>query len=214
MNTLLPALIGAISGAIVASIGWFVTHTLAVKREELARRDNTSREYIESQIKELYGPLLGLIQHSRIVFEVAAKLLPASGDGRIEFSRFSERDGEVWHFFIERYFLPLNEEIRRLIRSRMYLLKDGVLPKSFEDFFVHEAQFEVLHRLWKEKAVDSSHISGHGWPSEFEPQVQTTLDHLGEQHQTFLRRLGAIEERGRSAANHALQGTRTKAARP
>jgi hypothetical protein len=164
MSALLPALIGAISGAIVAGIGWFVTHTLAIKREELARRDNTAREHLESQIKELYGPLLGLIQHSRIVFEVAAKVLPASGDGQIEFSRFSERDGEVWRFFIESYFLPVNEEIRQLIRSRMYLLKDGVLPKSFEDFFVHEAQFEVLHRLWKEKAVDSSHISGHGWP--------------------------------------------------
>ena len=75
----------------------------------------------------------------------------------------------------------MNKEIRQLIRSRMYLLKDGVLPKSFEDFFVHEAQFEVLHRLWKEKAVDSSHISGHGWPSEFELQVQTSLDHLREQ---------------------------------
>jgi hypothetical protein len=193
MSALFPALIGAISGAIVAGIGWFVTHTLAIKREELSRRDNTAREHLESQIKELYGPLLGLIQHSRIVFEVAAKVLPASGDGQIEFSRFSERDGEVWRFFIESYFLPVNEEIRRLIRSRMYLLKDGVLPKSFEDFFIHEAQFEVLHRLWKEKAVDSSHISGHGWPSEFEPQVQTTLDHLREQHQMFLRRLaGAI----------------------
>jgi hypothetical protein len=214
MSTLLPALIGAISGAIVASIGWFVTHTLAVKREELARRDNTAREHLESQIKDLYGPLLGLIQHSRIVFEVATKILPASGDGRIEFSRFSEHHGEVWRFFIENYFLPRNEEIRRLIRSRMFLLKDGVLPKSFEDFFVHEAQFEVLHRLWKEKGVASPHISGHGWPSEFEPQVQTTLDHLREQHQMFLRRLGALEDRSGSAANHALQGTRQKAARP
>jgi hypothetical protein len=213
MNTLLPALIGAISGMIVASIGWFVKHTLTVKREEFARRNNTAREHLESQIKDLYGPLLGLIQHSRVVFKIAASILPASGDGQIEFSRFSERDGEVWRFFVESYFLPVNEEIRRLIRSRMYLLKDGVLPKTFEDFFVHEAQFEVLHRLWKEKAIDSSHLSGHGWPSEFELQVQTTLDHLREQHQMFLQFLGTIEENSGSAANYAPQRTAQKARR-
>ena len=208
MSTLLPALIGALSGAIVAGIGWFVTHTLAIKRDELARRDNTAREFLESQIKELYGPLLGLIQHSRIVFEVAAKILPTTGDGQIEFSRFMEHDGQVWRFFVERYFLPVNEEIRRLIRSRMYLLKEGMLPNSFEDFFVHEAQFEVLHRLWKEQAVDSSHISGHGWPPEFERQVETTLDHLREQHQLFLRRVGAIHGGSRAEAGHAPHGTR------
>ena len=104
MSALLPVLIGAISGAIVTGIGWFVTHTLAVKREELARRDNTAREHLESQIKELYGPLLGLIQHSPDSLRSCSQILPASGDGHIEFSRFSERDGEVWHFFIESYF--------------------------------------------------------------------------------------------------------------
>lgn len=209
MSTLLPALIGAISGAIVAGIGWFVTHTLTIKREELARRDNAAREHLESQIKELYGPLLGLIQHSRIIFEVASKVLPTSNDGQIESSRFSERDEEVWRFFIESYFLPVNEEIRRLIRSRMYLLQDGALPKSIEDFFIHEAQFEVLHRLWKEKAVDSSHISGLGWPSKLEPQVQATLDHLRKQHQKFLWRLGAVEVHSQSAASRS-SGTRLR----
>jgi hypothetical protein len=74
MSALLPALIGAISGALVAGIGWFVTHTLAIKREELARRDNTARSTLKAKSRN----------------------------------------------------------------------------SGLQDFFVHEAQFEVLHRLGRE----------------------------------------------------------------
>jgi hypothetical protein len=198
MIALIPALIGAVSGAIVAGVGWLVTHVLASKREELARRNSAAREHLARQIQELYGPLLGLIQHSRMVFEVAAKVLPTRPDGPLDRSRFSEREHEVYRFFIERYFLPSNAEIRRLIRSKMHLLGGGLLPGSFQEFFIHEAQFETLHRLWKEKGVDFSQITGPGWPPEFERQVQRTLDQLRERHQTFLQRLGAVEHTGDS----------------
>jgi hypothetical protein len=189
-SALLPAVIGAMSGAVVAAIGWFVAHVLSSRREIFARRDSAARDHLEKQIEELYGPLLGLIQHSKMAFAVAARKLPTNA-GQIEFSRFSELDGEIWRFFIENYFLPVNRDIRHLIRSKMHLLEAGVLPNSFYDFFMHEVQFEALHRLWKEKGVDSSGISGPGWPMSFESDVQAVLDQLRLRHQSFLRRIGA-----------------------
>jgi hypothetical protein len=189
-KTLIPALIGAVSGAIVAIIGWFVSNALTLKRETAARRDIAARVYLESQIEQLYGPLLGLIQHSRMAFGVASQKLPTVA-GRIDFSRFSASDGEIWTFFIETYFLPVDSEIRQLIRSKMHLLESGILPDSFGDFFKHEVQFEALHRLWKEKGVDSSEIHGPGWPNDLERDVQTVLDRLRSRHQVFLQRLGA-----------------------
>ena len=192
-KTLLPVIIGAISGAFVAAIGWFVVHGLSSRREIAARRDNAARNYLEKQIEELYGPLLGLIKHSRMAFAVATRKLPNTENGQIDFGRFSERDSEIWHFFVENYFLPVNAEIRRLLRSKMHLLESGVLPRSFEDFFLHEVQFEALHTLWKAYGVDSSNISGPGWPTDFEADVRNVLEQLRTRHQVFLHRTGATQ---------------------
>ena len=190
-KTLFPALIGALAGAIVSSLGWFVVHALSLRREVVARRDNAAREHVERQIEQLYGPLLGLIQHSRMAFAVAQKTLPINDGGQIDFSKFSDRHGEVWRYFVEDYFVPVNGKIRELIRSKMHLLEAGVLPKSFGEFLVHEVQLEALHRLWKEHGVDSSGIiSGPGWPADFERETQAVLDELRVRHQHFLRHLG------------------------
>lgn len=190
-SSLYPALIGAVSGTIVAAIGWFVVHGLSLRRELAARRDTAARDHLEKQIEELYGPLLGLIQHSRMAFALAARRLPTNNDQQIDFARFKDSDGEIWDFFVEEYFFPVNGQIRQLIRSKMHLLESGILPKTFEAFFSHEVQLEALHRLWKEKRVRSPNIVGPGWPMAFESDVQTVLDKLRERHQLFLRRLGA-----------------------
>jgi hypothetical protein len=194
-KSLLPAVIGAAAGALVAALGWLVVHALSSRRELIARRDLAARDHLEKQIEQLYGPLLGLIQHSRLAFEVAARILPKRPDGQIEFPRFSPRDSEVWHFLVEEYFLPVNAKIRDLMRSKMHLFDEGFLPKSFDAFFAHEVQFEALHRLWKEKGIDSPGVVSLGWPAGFEAEVQAILDSLRLQHQAFLRRLGASGER-------------------
>jgi hypothetical protein len=188
-KSLLPAMIGALIGSLAAAVGWFAVHALSSRREVAARRDNATRDHLERQIEQLYGPLLGLIQHSRMVFAVALDKLP-NKNGRIDFSSFSDRDAEIWRYFVERYFIPGNTQIRELIRSKMHLLEGGNLPESFASFFEHEVQLEALHKLWKEKGVDSSDIHGPGWPVDFESQTQVVLDQLRTRHQLFLRRLG------------------------
>ena len=195
---LLNTLLG--TGALIGVGGWFVSHRLTSRREETARRDNAARSHLEVQIEQLYGPLLGLIQHSRIVFEVATRRLPTSASGQIDFARFSTNDGEVWRFFIESYFLPINARIRDLVRAKMHLLDEGILPRSFEAFFLHEVQFEALHRLWKDKGLDSSSIQGDGWPPSFEQDVAATLGNLRSRHQAFLRRLGATRDPSAAAS--------------
>ncbi len=179
------------TGALVGVAGWFITHRLALSREEKARRNNAARSHLEAQIEQLYGPLLGLIQHSRAVFEVAKQKLPTTKDGAIAHHQFSQGDGEVWHFFIETYFHPINGKIRELIESKMHLLDEGVLPSSFRAFFGHEVQLEVLHRLWTDKGVDSTSIKGEGWPKAFDEDVARALSKLRARHQQFLKDLGA-----------------------
>jgi hypothetical protein len=199
-KSLLPAIIGALATAIVAGMGWVAVHVLSSRREVAARRDSAAHDHLEHQIEQLYGPLLGLIQHAKMAFNVATKKLPTDADGKIDFPRFSDRDAEIWRYFIESYFLPVNAEIRKLIRSKMHLLEAGTLPKSFVDFFEHEVGFEALHRLWKEKGVDSLGISGKGWPKDLESDTQNVLNELLTRHQLFLRRLG-VRHRKEASVN-------------
>jgi hypothetical protein len=132
-----PAIIGALSGAVVAAARWFVSHTLSTRRDESARRTEATRDFLGRQIEELYGPLLGLIQYSRMVFDIGTKKLPTDQQRHIDFARFTGRDDEIWRFFVEGYFLPVNAQIRNLIRAKMHLLDGAVLPDSFAQFFVH-----------------------------------------------------------------------------
>ena len=198
-KTLLPAIIGALTALLVAAVGWFAVHVLASRREVAARRDNATRDHLERQIEQLYGPLLGLIQHSRMAFDVAQSKLP-NKNGKIDFSRFSDRDAQIWRYFVESYFVPVNAQIRELIRSKMHLLEAGIVPESFAKFFAHEVQLEALHRLWKEKGEHSSDIHGPGWPMDFESETQVVLDQLRMRHQHFLRRLGVAADKDASAS--------------
>ncbi|MFM0521836.1 hypothetical protein PQR08_30895 [Caballeronia jiangsuensis] len=120
--------------ALVFIVGWFVAHDLAARRDLSARRENGKRGHIERQISELYGPLLGLIEDSGATFDIAARKLLCNDRGGIDFHRFSPEDDRFWRYFIERYFIPINAQIRMLIRTKMHLLEDGRLSDSFAEF--------------------------------------------------------------------------------
>jgi hypothetical protein len=208
---LLNTLLG--TGVLIGVVGWFVSHRLTSRREETARRDNAARSHLEAQIEQLYGPLLGHIQYSRFVYEVATHRLAPSPSEPIDFTKLSTNEGEIWRFFVESYFLPNNARIRDIIRAKMHLLDEGILPQSFEAFLRHEAQFEALHRLWKEKEVEtppSKSMQSGGWPLNFEQDVAETFGNLRSRHQAFLRRLGVTHGPSAAASRWRRRGTDTK----
>jgi hypothetical protein len=183
-------LIAALIGATFVAIGWYVTWKLG----ERSRRRAAALQYLERQIGELYGPLLGLIMHSRTVSEVKKKLLKTGPDG--ETGEF--RDGldvDVARFFEQGYSFPLNKQIRELISSKMHLLDTTELPASFEAFFRHQAELECLYRLYVDLKVET-HKEYHGtritrtrWPNNFEEDVVTRLKQLRADHRWFLERV-------------------------
>jgi hypothetical protein len=167
-------------------IGFLVNHYLAIRREINLRRRVETTHYLEQQIGELYGPLLGLIEHSEMVYAILRKKLAHQAVPRIDFTKLNEQDGQVWRFFQERFFLPINSDIRDLIRSKTHLLERGQMPVSFSQFFVHEAHYSCLHPLWKELGISSLEVRGVSWPDEFAPDVKSTLRLLTQRHQRLI----------------------------
>lgn len=100
-STILAALIGAmvaliatIISAILSIQGWRVEQRRL--REKQLRESQI--EYRRQQIEELYGPLWGMVQKNKSIYEVAKKILPNDGK-KVKWDRFKGDDSDVWDFF-------------------------------------------------------------------------------------------------------------------
>jgi hypothetical protein len=190
-DNIAPALVGAVVGGLITMIGWFVNYSFG-KRKDIELKQREARlNYTREQIEELYSPLWGLAEQSRIVRDVAARRLPSRPDGRLDRSRFTDEDNDIYMFFNEKYFLPINAQISELLRKKVYLLKDGKFPESFKGYLEHQALSESLYQLWKEKRISSKQVEGKGYPPEFNHDIKVALDELREQ---YLNQLAIITD--------------------
>lgn len=190
-DNVLPALVGAVVGGLITMIGWFVNYSFSRRKDIELRQREARLNYLREQIEELYSPLWGLAEQSRIIHDVAARRLPASSDGKIDRFRFTKQDNEVYMYFNEKYFLPINSQVAELIRKKIYLLKDGQLPDSFKGYLEHQVLSESLYQLWKEKSISSKQVEGKGYPPKFNDDIKATLDELRRQ---YLNELAVISD--------------------
>ena len=122
-DILLKVVDAGVIGGCITVVGWIVTdlqYRRRWRRETDQRHRETERQatcrYIERQIEELYGPLLGLIRFSKEIYDVAATILPSKDDpegGRqTDPDSYTPQDWEAWHFLTETYFHPTNAKVR------------------------------------------------------------------------------------------------------
>jgi hypothetical protein len=176
-----PALISALIAATVTIIGWFSTYWIAKRREDNTRRLEILLKYRQRQIEELYGPLVSLIDQIFNVWEVRENILgPSPG-------RYSNEDQQrIRQFFWNEYFHPLHQEIRNLLRTKLYLLEGGHIPDTFLQYLQHSTQEESQHRLWDELQIDTKNTPRKEFPRGFYENIKGVLLQLMAEHQTGL----------------------------
>jgi hypothetical protein len=177
--SIFPALVGALVGGFVTVLGWFANYYFSRKKDVESHQRDVRIRYLQQQIEELYAPLWALIEQSETIYRIACMKLPVQeADGRMDREKFTPKDNEIYMFFNETYFLPINLQIADLIRKKVHLLHEGILPESFNDFVHHQVMGESLYRLWKTRNVDSSGVRGKGYPATFKSDVKDILDEL------------------------------------
>jgi hypothetical protein len=186
------ALIGALIGGLVTAVGWYVTK----RKEDLFRRQEASLNYRQRQIEDLYGPLFGIIQQSRAVYDVAKKFVPINKDGRIDVQNFQPEHEKIWAHYVDSYIRPLNKQAVELIRSKMYLLNSDTLPESFRQFLEHTTHLEAVNSLAREGLNTFPNAPWAGYPAQFNQDVKEALDNLLIQYKSEIRLL-----RGAPSAN-------------
>jgi hypothetical protein len=180
MQILLP-IIAALTGALAAGIFSLLT----LRRKS---REEASLRHLQRQIEDLYGPLYGLIQFAEAINEIEMLRLPAGSRDERGRPR-DEEGGKVIRFFREHYYLPLNQQIVELIRTKVYLLDSDVIPKSFNDFIRHAAQLDCFHQLWKEADISTHGVKPIEYPLNFKSDVERTLNELRREYNEYIRRM-------------------------
>lgn len=191
------ALIGALIGGAVNIAGWYVTK----RKEDLFRRQEASLSYRQRQIEELYGPLFGIIQESRAVYDVARKFVPTNKEGRVDVQNFSPEHEKIWAHYVDSYIRPLNKQAVELIRAKMYLLDSETLPDSFRQFLEHAAHLDSVNSLARDGLNTFPRAPWVGYPAQFNEDVKNTLDGLLSRYKNEIRLL-----RG-ARANKSLKPT-------
>jgi hypothetical protein len=171
----------ALIAAVGAAAGWLVNHLLTVRREEARRRLEAQLKFVERQIEELYGPLAATLYEGRRTF---LDLLDSLGRDHV-----FPADGELpmdelrtWLFWAESEFLPRNDYIKTLLRTKAHLIDGGEFPQSYVEFLDHCNSWAVNHRRWKEQHVKYSWHSKIDWPAAFESDVINTFQTLKRNH--------------------------------
>lgn len=171
-----PVLTSALIAATVTIIGWFSTYLITKQREDRTRRIELLLKYHQRQIEELYGPLVSLIEQVFNVWDVRKNILSHGG--------YSPRNTErIRQFFWGQYFHPLHQEIRSLLRTKLYLLEGGRIPPSFLKYLQHSTQEESQHRIWDELKLDTSKTPPKEFPQGFYEDIKGSLERLMNEYQ-------------------------------
>jgi hypothetical protein len=177
-----------ITGALTILSG-YATYVYAKLRDDRTRRLDIVLKLRSRQIEELYGPLLSLIEQIFIVWQVRENVSKEGGYSTDDERRMKE-------FFWKSYFTPLHDQIGNLLRTKLYLLEEARVPKSFQKYLEHATQESCQHRLWSELSIDTAHVKGPSWPAEFHGDVKGALDRLMTEYQSGVTRLAPVGRRG------------------
>ena len=171
----------ALIAVVGAAVGWFANHWLTVRREEARRRVEAQLKFVERQIEELYGPLAASLLEGRRAF---LDLLDDLGRSYVFHAdrELSPKDLKTWLFWAESEFLPRNETIKNLLRSKAHMVQGDHLPESYVSFLDHCTSWSINRRRWKEQGVAYSWRSKINWPDKFENEVLATFRELKGTH--------------------------------
>lgn len=143
--------------------------------EDRARKLDSLKHYYERQIEEFYGPLLNMVHQVYIAGSIQKELLFAQNESGIKIV-CEDLAEKIRDYYYNTYFMPMHEEIRQILRTKMYLIEELEIPESFYLYLKHTAQERDQKVLWKEHKVDTLFLDGIPWPNNFHEDIKSGFE--------------------------------------
>jgi hypothetical protein len=140
---------------------------LATLKEDRTRKLEKMLAYYERQIEEFYGPLWNMIHQLYVCNETKDKLVE-----RLD----PERTQRVHEYYQAAYFRPVHDEIRSIIKTKLYLVDGVEMPDSFYSYLRHATQERDQRELANNQHIDTSNVKGVPWPADFHRDIKRGFD--------------------------------------
>ena len=150
---------------------------LARLSEDRTRKLERLLKHYERQIEEFYGPLWNLVHQLYVSNETKE---------RIERRLDAEQRAVVDRYYHETHFRPIHEEMRQIIKTRLYLVDGAAMPDSFYAYLRHALQERDQRELAEQQHIDTSFLKGVPWPSDFHDEIKRGFDSAMKSYETCL----------------------------
>lgn len=223
MNPTTVTLIVGLITAATTSLGWIVLHFFTRSREIhsaelIARREAEGREqgqaqadrtrrlelrlkYHEQQIHEFYAPLYSNIQLIWNVWSIGERFK----ENITENSHV--KDGvhkKIQRTLDIKYFLPLHDEIRLILKTKLFLIEGIDMPESYIAYLRHSVTEDIRHRIEEEDGVDTSSVRAIEFPTKFPHDVKAGLDKAMRAYDDIIQELTSSVSPPANLASHVM----------
>ncbi|WP_231949542.1 hypothetical protein [Alloactinosynnema sp. L-07] len=173
----MPAAVITASASVIVAVLAFILNQLAQARQE---RREARLVRINSQLRELYGPLNALVEVNERIWEaLRSSRLP----GKEHRGPIGSTDD--WRRWRDRALNRLNHQMRDIIVEHADLLIELDLPQPMRDFCAHVASLEIVLAAEADRLYERTLISHPGEP--FVKYVRDSFRRLKQDQQRLLR---------------------------
>ncbi|MFJ6655266.1 hypothetical protein ACIQNG_02715 [Streptomyces sp. NPDC091377] len=178
---MIAAIVTAGASMAIAVIAYWLNHRGEVRRSLRAARI----DWVSSQLKDLYGPLLVLAETNERAWKEYRRAYFPANLGEPEEGPLSESMSMLWHMWVETVFAPRARQIREIVTARGDLIIEREMPAVLLDFCAHAASYDALLADWDSASVNNSTLIRHPG-SSFLSYVRESYDSLKAEQEYLL----------------------------
>jgi hypothetical protein len=141
--------------------------------------------HVGRQLDELYGPMLLLVEESRVAVDDVLQKLGRPGIFPLDPEKKEEKD--FWIFRAENDFMPRNERMCKIVRKRGHWAEGTELPPSFAALLEHQDSWRLLHARWKKEGVAYSWGSRTPFPRPLLAEMRRAFKSLRARQDDLLK---------------------------
>jgi hypothetical protein len=131
--------------------------------EDRTRKIEKLLHHYERQVEEFYGPLWNMVHQIYVCNETKDKLVR---------QLTADQRAAVQEYYQGTYFRPFHDEMREIIKTKLYLVDGPDMPDSFFQYLRHASQERDQQELAKNYHIDTSSVRGVPWPQEFHEDIE------------------------------------------
>jgi hypothetical protein len=128
------------------------------------RKLEALKNHYERQVEDFYGPLFNMVHQIYVANDVMERIVKRVDGPAAE---------KVRDYFHETYFDPFHDQIRAVLRAKLYLVEGTVMPQSFYLYLKHAAQERDQRALYKRLDIKTEFLRGEPWPSNFHEDIES-----------------------------------------